>query len=98
MENTLSKSVITFYRLPPTATQDGVETAWAAVVDPAQNTSMSHVIPLDAPPNRAASDVALWVGNPKSEFNYVIEDQVAAGANYLFVAPTVGAPVFGMPI
>ena len=91
----MAKSVITFYRLPKSATTDGCETAWAAVTDPSQLVSS---IPLVLAPDRALMTVMGWLNDPKDDFNYVVEEQVTKGANFLFVMSEHGKPIMGVPV
>lgn len=92
------QSVITFYRLPKAAREQSYENAWAVVEHDPASVSMIGMDHSQLPPGETANDVAVKLGNPRDEFNYLVEERAEEGANYLFVGCEDEKPVWGCPI
>lgn len=94
----MAKSVITFYRLPKLAREGSWEAAWSVVVDDPASVSMAGFEYFNLQPGALAASAAAWLGDPKDEFNYVVEGYTDLRANYMFVKPYNLAPIWGCPI
>ena len=93
------KSVIIFYRLSVDNVQDMTWEEASKFVDNhyGHRATCANVFHTDLEPEGLASCVRVWRTNDE-DFRSAIKQEKASGANFIFVAPVVGKPVWGQPL
>lgn len=93
------KSVITFYRLSVDNVQDMTWEEASKFVDRhyGRRATCANVVHTDLEPEDLATCVRVWRTNDK-DFRAAITQEKASGANFIFVAPVVGNPMWGHPL